>query len=169
MLKALAGDYDLPEASYVLFGSARVLREEERTLGLRFDFDSLTTGPAERPGRLSFHEEVHFFPDFEAADALVAAEGISRVGRHRVDRLLHAYPEQEDTELEDEKHGADVGAPGVEVGGDGDGGAGIEEASCRRPLVQHQEEGDSRQEGGRCFASGERPDSFFRDADQMVG
>ena len=56
VLKALAGDYDLPEASYVLFGSARVLWEEERTLGFRFDFDSLTTGPAERPGRLSFHE-----------------------------------------------------------------------------------------------------------------
>jgi len=56
VLKALAGDYALPDASYVLFGSAPVLQEEERALGLRFDFDAVKKGVSARSSSLSFHE-----------------------------------------------------------------------------------------------------------------
>jgi 4-hydroxythreonine-4-phosphate dehydrogenase len=56
VLKALAGDYRLPEADYVLFGSASVLRDEERALGIHFDFDSVKAEIAALSGTLTFHE-----------------------------------------------------------------------------------------------------------------
>jgi 4-hydroxythreonine-4-phosphate dehydrogenase len=56
VLKALAGDYDLPKADYVLFGSASVLRAEEKALGIRFDFEPVKPGTAGRSGFLTFHE-----------------------------------------------------------------------------------------------------------------
>jgi 4-hydroxythreonine-4-phosphate dehydrogenase len=56
VLKALAGDYELPEADYVLFGSAPVLRAEERALGIHFDFDSLKAEKPALSGTLTFHE-----------------------------------------------------------------------------------------------------------------
>ena len=56
VLKALAGDYQLPKADYVLFGSSLVLREEERALGLHFDFDSLKAKETAPSGTLTFHE-----------------------------------------------------------------------------------------------------------------
>jgi len=56
VLKTLAGDYELPEAEYVLFGSARVLRAEEKALGIHFDFDSLKSETSASPGTLTFHE-----------------------------------------------------------------------------------------------------------------
>lgn len=56
VLKALAGDYDLPDADYVLFGSAPVLRAEDKALGIHFDFDLLKSERADSPGTLTFHE-----------------------------------------------------------------------------------------------------------------
>ncbi|HCS48419.1 MAG: 4-hydroxythreonine-4-phosphate dehydrogenase PdxA [Candidatus Aminicenantes bacterium RBG_19FT_COMBO_58_17] len=56
VLKALAGDYELPEADYVLFGSAPVLRAEEKALGIHFDFDSVKSKISASPGNLAFHE-----------------------------------------------------------------------------------------------------------------
>jgi 4-hydroxythreonine-4-phosphate dehydrogenase len=56
VLKALVGDYQLPEADYVLFGSAPVLRAEERALGIHFDFDSVKAEIAALSGTLTFHE-----------------------------------------------------------------------------------------------------------------
>ena len=56
VLKALAGDYKLPEADYVLFGSAPVLRAEEKALGIHFDFDSLKSKISVSRGTLTFHE-----------------------------------------------------------------------------------------------------------------
>lgn len=55
-LKALAGGKALPRAHYILFGSARVLEDAERALGIHFDFHS---GKAERSSAsatLAFHE-----------------------------------------------------------------------------------------------------------------
>ncbi len=56
VLKALAGDYELPEADYVLFGSAPVLRAEEKALGIHIDFDLLKSEISALPGSLTFHE-----------------------------------------------------------------------------------------------------------------
>lgn len=56
VLKVLAGDYELPEADYVLFGSAAVLRAEEKALGIHFDFDSVKSEISASPGTLTFHE-----------------------------------------------------------------------------------------------------------------
>jgi len=56
VLKALAGDYELPPAEYVLFGSAPVLRAEERALGIHFDLDFLKAKKASPSGALTFHE-----------------------------------------------------------------------------------------------------------------
>jgi len=56
VLKVLAGDYELPEADYVLFGSAAVLRAEEKALGIHFDFDSVKSEISALPGTLTFHE-----------------------------------------------------------------------------------------------------------------
>ncbi len=38
VLKAFAGDYRLPPAQYILFGSEPVLRREEKSTGIRIDF-----------------------------------------------------------------------------------------------------------------------------------
>ncbi len=38
VLKAFAGEYTLPPAEYLVFGSERVLRSEEKSIGIRFDF-----------------------------------------------------------------------------------------------------------------------------------
>ncbi len=38
VLKAFAGEYKLPPAEYILFGSERVLRGEEKSVGIHFDF-----------------------------------------------------------------------------------------------------------------------------------
>jgi 4-hydroxythreonine-4-phosphate dehydrogenase len=56
VLKAFTGDYELPEADYVLFGSAPVLRAEEKALGIHFDFDSVKSEISAPPGNLAFHE-----------------------------------------------------------------------------------------------------------------
>jgi len=56
VLKALAGDYDLPAADYVLFGSVPVLRAEEKALGIHFDFGSLKGQRPGRSGTLVFHD-----------------------------------------------------------------------------------------------------------------
>jgi 4-hydroxythreonine-4-phosphate dehydrogenase len=56
VLKALGGDGQLPEADYVLFGSAPVLRAEEKALGIHFDFDSLKAKKTALSGTLTFQE-----------------------------------------------------------------------------------------------------------------
>ena len=56
VLKALAGDYELPKADYVLFGSAPVLRAEEKALGIHFDFGFLKPGIPKLSGSLTFRE-----------------------------------------------------------------------------------------------------------------
>jgi 4-hydroxythreonine-4-phosphate dehydrogenase len=56
VLKAFSGDWGLPEADYVIFGSVPVLRAEEKTLGLHFDFDALRPERRGRSGTLAFHE-----------------------------------------------------------------------------------------------------------------
>lgn len=56
VLKALAGDYKLPEANYVLFGSTPVLRAEEKTLGIHFDFAQVKGAVSAPSGTLAFHE-----------------------------------------------------------------------------------------------------------------
>ena len=56
VLKALAGDYKLPKAEYVIFGSAPVLRAEEKALGIHFDFGSGKPRPTRLSGSLTFHE-----------------------------------------------------------------------------------------------------------------
>jgi 4-hydroxythreonine-4-phosphate dehydrogenase len=56
VLKALAGDYGLPKADYVLFGSASVLRAEEKALGIHFDFEPVKRRAAGFSGSLTFHE-----------------------------------------------------------------------------------------------------------------
>lgn len=56
VLKALAGDFDLPKADYVLFGSASVLRSEEKALGIHFDFDSVKPRKPHLSGSLTFRD-----------------------------------------------------------------------------------------------------------------
>jgi 4-hydroxythreonine-4-phosphate dehydrogenase len=56
VLKAFSGDHKLPEADYLIFGSVPVLRAEEKTLGLHFDFGSPPEKRRGRSGSLSFHE-----------------------------------------------------------------------------------------------------------------
>lgn len=56
VLKALAGDYQLPKADYVLFGSRPVLRAEEKALGIHFDFGSGEPRIPALSGSLIFHE-----------------------------------------------------------------------------------------------------------------
>jgi len=56
VIKALGGDYRLPEADYVLFGSAPVLRAEEKALGIHFDFDSVRPDKPAPSGTLTFYE-----------------------------------------------------------------------------------------------------------------
>lgn len=56
VLKAFAGDYALPPAEYVILGSERVLRAEERITGIRFDFTRAGVRKRVRSGSLSFHD-----------------------------------------------------------------------------------------------------------------
>lgn len=56
VLKTFGGDYTLPEADYVLFGSVPVLRAEESALGLHFDFDSLKSKASSPAATLTFFE-----------------------------------------------------------------------------------------------------------------
>jgi 4-hydroxythreonine-4-phosphate dehydrogenase len=56
VLKAFAGGYALPPADYVILGSERVLRAEERTTGIRFDFTWTGARKRVRSGSLSFHD-----------------------------------------------------------------------------------------------------------------
>jgi 4-hydroxythreonine-4-phosphate dehydrogenase len=56
VLKAFSGDYAVPRADYVLFGSAQVLEQEERALGLHFDFKPADARPSDSSGTLSVHE-----------------------------------------------------------------------------------------------------------------
>jgi 4-hydroxythreonine-4-phosphate dehydrogenase len=56
VLKAFAGEYALPPAEYVLFGSERVLRAEEKSVGIRFDFAPAGVRKRVSSGTLSLHE-----------------------------------------------------------------------------------------------------------------
>jgi len=56
VLKAFSGDYRLPEADYVLFGSIPVLRAEEKALGIHFDFGSLQPECRGQAGSLTLHD-----------------------------------------------------------------------------------------------------------------
>ncbi len=61
VLKAFAGEHKLSAADYVLFGSERVLRTEEKSLGIHFDFARAAGRKSASLGTLSFHD-VPFFP-----------------------------------------------------------------------------------------------------------
>jgi len=56
VLKAFAGDYELPAADYVIFSSGPVLRAEEKALGVHLDFNSEKTKKTGRPGTLTWRE-----------------------------------------------------------------------------------------------------------------
>jgi 4-hydroxythreonine-4-phosphate dehydrogenase len=56
VLKSLAGDYSLPAADYVIFGSTPVLLAEEKALGIHFDFRAPKTARPARRGTLAFRE-----------------------------------------------------------------------------------------------------------------
>lgn len=56
VFKAFSGNFVLPKADYILFGSSRVLREEEKTLGIRLPFGSLKTKKKSTAGTLSLRE-----------------------------------------------------------------------------------------------------------------
>jgi len=56
VLKAFSGNFVLPCAEYILFGSSHVLREEEKTLGLRLPFESSNAKKALTRGSLSLRE-----------------------------------------------------------------------------------------------------------------
>jgi 4-hydroxythreonine-4-phosphate dehydrogenase len=56
VLKALAGDYELPKADYVLFGSASVLRAEEKALRIHFDLSAAKPRIPSFSGSLTFHK-----------------------------------------------------------------------------------------------------------------
>jgi 4-hydroxythreonine-4-phosphate dehydrogenase len=56
VLKAFAGEYALPPAEYVLFGSRRVLRNEEKSVGIRFNFAPAGIRKRVSCGSLSFHD-----------------------------------------------------------------------------------------------------------------
>ena len=62
-----------------------------------------------------------------------------------------------------------MGAPGIEIGGQGDGRPGVDEAPGRGPLVHHQEERHARQEDGRRVARGEAGDALVGDGDEVFG
>ena len=47
-------------------------------------------------------------PGLEAADLVLLADRVGRVGRGGVDGLLDAHPQSEDAELEDEEHRFEV-------------------------------------------------------------
>jgi 4-hydroxythreonine-4-phosphate dehydrogenase len=54
VLKAFAGEYKLPPAEYVLFGSERVLLREEKSVGIHFDFTPAGVRRRASSGTLSF-------------------------------------------------------------------------------------------------------------------
>jgi 4-hydroxythreonine-4-phosphate dehydrogenase len=56
VLKAFAGDYRLPPARYVLFGSDRVLRSAEESVGIRFDFAPAGVRQRVSSGSLCLHD-----------------------------------------------------------------------------------------------------------------
>ena len=56
VLKAFAGEHKLPLAEYVLFGSERVLRTEEKSVGIHFDFAPAGVRKPVSSGTLSFHD-----------------------------------------------------------------------------------------------------------------
>jgi 4-hydroxythreonine-4-phosphate dehydrogenase len=56
ILKAFAGEYALPQAEYILFGSERVLRGEEKSVGIRFDFAPAAVRKRVSSATLSFHD-----------------------------------------------------------------------------------------------------------------
>jgi 4-hydroxythreonine-4-phosphate dehydrogenase len=56
VLKAFAGDHKLPPAEYVLFGSERILRREEKSVGIRFDFAPAAVRKPVSSATLSLHD-----------------------------------------------------------------------------------------------------------------
>lgn len=56
ILKAFSGNFALPRAEYILFGSSHVLKKEEESLGLRLPFGALKTKEISTPGSLSLRE-----------------------------------------------------------------------------------------------------------------
>jgi 4-hydroxythreonine-4-phosphate dehydrogenase len=56
VLKAFSGSFSLPSADYILFGSSRVIGEEEGTLGLRLSLGSLKAKKISAGGNLSLRE-----------------------------------------------------------------------------------------------------------------
>jgi 4-hydroxythreonine-4-phosphate dehydrogenase len=56
ILKAFAAEYALPPAEYILFGSERVLRSEEKYVGIRFDFAPAAVRKSVSSATLSFHD-----------------------------------------------------------------------------------------------------------------
>ncbi|MGB7294995.1 MAG: 4-hydroxythreonine-4-phosphate dehydrogenase PdxA [Candidatus Aminicenantales bacterium] len=54
VIKAFAGEYRLPPAEYSLFGSGRVLRMEEESVGIHYDFGPSGTRKRNSSGTLSF-------------------------------------------------------------------------------------------------------------------
>jgi len=114
-------------------------------------------------------DDVHFLSRFEAPDFGLAADGAGGVGRAGVDGLLDRQPEREHAELEDEEHRADHGASGVKIGAQGQGGPGFDQVAGRRPLVEHQEERNSRQEKGDGWTARQGANSVRRNLDEVLG
>ena len=56
VLKAFAGEAKLPPAEYVIFGSERVLRREEKSTGIRIDFAPVGVRRRASAGTLSLHD-----------------------------------------------------------------------------------------------------------------
>jgi len=56
VLKAFSGNFVLPSADYILFGSSRVLQEEEKTVGLCLPLGSLKAKKISKTGTLAFRE-----------------------------------------------------------------------------------------------------------------
>ncbi|MFZ2054592.1 MAG: 4-hydroxythreonine-4-phosphate dehydrogenase PdxA [Candidatus Aminicenantales bacterium] len=56
VLKAFAGEYRLPPAEYALFGSERVLRAEEKSVGIHFNFEPAGGRKPVSSGTLSFRD-----------------------------------------------------------------------------------------------------------------
>jgi 4-hydroxythreonine-4-phosphate dehydrogenase len=56
VLKAFAGEHGLPPADYILFGSERLLRREEKSVGIHFDFAPAGGLKPSSSGALSFHD-----------------------------------------------------------------------------------------------------------------
>ena len=56
VLKAFSGSFALPGADYVIFGSSRVLKEEEKSLGFGLPLGSLKAKKTSTAGTLSLRE-----------------------------------------------------------------------------------------------------------------